>query len=96
MRRFLLFLVIFGAVVLLLRRLSGLFAGGPAREARSDEPARSATRMVRDRVCNTFLPREKALSLVSSGQTHYFCSEECRSRYLAGGSTGGGVARMAV
>jgi YHS domain-containing protein len=38
-------------------------------------------RMVRDRVCNTFLPRERALELEWDGETHYFCSERCRHRF---------------
>lgn len=40
--------------------------------------------MVRDRVCNTFLPRANALAEQAGGQTHYFCSETCRLRFLGG------------
>jgi YHS domain-containing protein len=49
---------------------------GPRRQVRaSDGP------MVRDRVCNTFLPRSRALELQVGGDTHYFCSESCRHRF---------------
>jgi YHS domain-containing protein len=39
-------------------------------------------KMVRDRVCNTFLPRSSAIEVHVGGQTHYFCSEACRRRFL--------------
>jgi YHS domain-containing protein len=39
--------------------------------------------MVRDRICNTYLPKEKALRLESGAEEHFFCSETCRERFLA-------------
>jgi len=38
--------------------------------------------MVRDRVCNTFLPRSRALSLHAGGEEHFFCSDACRAKFL--------------
>jgi len=38
--------------------------------------------MVRDRVCNTFIPESKALRLQIGGEEHFFCSEACRDRFL--------------
>ncbi len=38
--------------------------------------------MVRDRVCNTFLPRARAIAARIDGQEHYFCSEACRVKAL--------------
>jgi YHS domain-containing protein len=46
------------------------------------EPARELGPMVRDRICNTFLPRSRALSLRAGGEDHFFCSEACRSKFL--------------
>jgi len=40
--------------------------------------------MVKDEVCNTYLPREDAIRETSGGVDRYFCSEACRARYLAG------------
>jgi len=39
--------------------------------------------MVRDRVCNTFLPRSRALTERIDADEHYFCSERCRGTFLA-------------
>ena len=36
--------------------------------------------MVRDEVCNTYLPREDALRAVQDGREVFFCSEECRRK----------------
>ena len=39
--------------------------------------------LVRDRVCNTFLPRERALTVVVGGRQEHFCSAACRDRARA-------------
>jgi hypothetical protein len=36
--------------------------------------------LVRDRVCNTFLPRDRALSAIVGGREQHFCSPECRAK----------------
>ena len=48
------------------------------------KPPTSDGAMVRDRVCNTFLPRNRALTASVDGQEHFFCSERCRRRFLDG------------
>jgi len=85
MRRLLLLVALFAAAVLLLRRLAGQFTAPASRRA-ADAGARgkASSELVRDRVCNTFLPRDRALRLDVSGQTHFFCSESCRARFLEG------------
>jgi hypothetical protein len=55
------------------------------------EPQRERARsvdMVRDRVCNTFLPRERAITEIVNGCEMHFCSAACRdrARVLAPGS----------
>ena len=37
--------------------------------------------MVRDRVCNTFLPKSRALTLSVGSEEHFFCSEDCRREF---------------
>lgn len=38
--------------------------------------------MVKDEICNTYVPREEALREVRDGREHFFCSEECRKKFL--------------
>ena len=70
----------------LLRARSG-FAAGP-RPTMRGSPRRGE--MVRDRECNTYLPRESAIALEQAGQTHYFCSEACRRSFLTRGGAASG------
>jgi YHS domain-containing protein len=51
--------------------------GGAAGQARGS----TAVKLVRDPVCGTYVPPRSALSITSSGTTHYFCSEACRAAY---------------
>jgi YHS domain-containing protein len=45
-------------------------------------PAAGDATMVRDRVCNSFLPRSSAIVERIGDEPHYFCSEACRRRFL--------------
>ena len=64
-------------VALFLLRLGlRLFAAARARRA---APA-AGSELVRDRVCNTFVPRDRALFGVIAGRPEPFCSARCRDR----------------
>jgi len=53
------------------------------READAREVASGRSReLVRDRVCNTFLPRDRALTAMVRGQEEHFCSAACRDQAL--------------
>ncbi len=73
--RFLLALLV---VRLVLRALAAVLGPRP-----SPAPPRPAAEMVRDRVCNTFLPRERAIRAVVGGREEHFCSAACHERALA-------------
>lgn len=98
MRRLLAFLILFGALALMLRHLVRM-AFGAVRGQGADSAGRPRREeLVRDRVCNTFLPKEKALQHGAPGGILYFCSENCLERYRssAEGLTGdGGDRRIA-
>jgi uncharacterized protein len=38
--------------------------------------------MVKDNVCNTYLPKEDAIKEIIDGKEYFFCSQECRQKYL--------------
>ena len=52
--------------------------------ARRPRPVVSGTELVRDRVCNTFLPRERALAGEVAGRIEHFGSAACRDRAVGG------------
>jgi hypothetical protein len=80
------FLVILFFVRLVTRSVGQLFgAGGSVR--RSGDARRSssgrAEDLVRDRICNTYVPRTRALAEVIEGREEHFCSEACRDKARA-------------
>lgn len=70
-------------IVLLVVRLGLRFLSGVAAGLREPPPAPASADMVRDLVCNTFLPRERALTARVAGREMHFCSAGCRDRALA-------------
>jgi YHS domain-containing protein len=38
--------------------------------------------MVKDEVCSTYLPQEDAIKEKIDGGMHYFCSKNCRDKFL--------------
>lgn len=38
--------------------------------------------MVKDKICNTYLPKEDAIKEVYEGKEYFFCSKECRQKFL--------------
>jgi len=83
---FLYFLVILYLVRLVSRSLGRLFGTG-SDVRRSGHGARTSggrsEDLVHDRICNTHVPRSRALAEVVGGREEHFCSEACRDRARA-------------
>lgn len=84
MIRFLALLVIAGLLFLVLRAsvhafLAGLRGGGPGGSTRRPP----LDELVKDPVCETYIPRRKAIARGSGAATRYFCSAACADRYAA-------------
>ena len=72
-------------LVLLLVRLVGRFVAAAIRGYRGEAPRLETDELVRDRVCNTFLPRARAVLATIDGREEPFCSTACRDRALSAG-----------
>ena len=69
-------LLVARAITMLLR---GVLVGSgvsPDRRAK-----RTPVKLARDPVCGTHVAPRSALSLTAGGTTHFFCSDECRSKF---------------
>jgi len=68
--------VAYSMFLMLVRQLTGKRPSAPPKEKtpRGEE-------MVKDPQCGTYLPRSDALTRQVKGETLYFCSEECRTKY---------------
>lgn len=77
-------LAIVGLLVFLLVRasvrsfLTGLRGGGLPAGRR----ATSRDELVKDPVCETYIPRRKAIARGSGENTRYFCSASCADRFV--------------
>jgi uncharacterized protein len=38
--------------------------------------------MVKDEACDTYIPKEEALREVVDGKEYFFCSQDCRKKFL--------------
>ena len=55
--------------------------GGTSRAPRTRQTP--SVKLVRDPVCGTYVAPDGAYTLTARGQTHHFCSDECRLRFRA-------------
>jgi hypothetical protein len=86
-RWFLGFLALLLLIRLVLRFLLGLLQGlaepAGARAAGGPRGGRrevSSVSLVRDPVCNTYIPRDGAVTALVGRETRYYCSEACRAK----------------
>ncbi len=76
--RFVFFLVAAYVLYLFLRLLLS-----PRRPSgRSARRPQTSGIMVKDETCNTYLSREEAILERTEGKDYYFCSQECRRKFL--------------
>jgi YHS domain-containing protein len=76
--RFIFYLFIAYVIYLFLRLLLAP-RRPPRRPANRPQPSGV---MVKDETCNTYLPREEAILEKVEGKEYYFCSQECRKKFL--------------
>lgn len=77
-------IVLVGILLLLVawafwRMVDAVIAGLGGLPRKSGSPP--AVKLARDPVCGTWTAPRDALSLTVRGETHYFCSEECRQAF---------------
>jgi uncharacterized protein len=81
---FLMRILAFLGVLWMLRRILGLFLGKAVRPARPDPGRTAPTNTVKDPVCGMYMDPRLAFPLQHKGEEVFFCSEECRQKYLNG------------
>jgi uncharacterized protein len=55
----------------------------PGSKTTTDSERQIDDFMVKDPVCEVYFPKRSGVSLNIDGQTIYFCSEECKNKYLS-------------
>ena len=80
MRLIVLFLVGMTAYIL-IRGLIQTLMGGHQRKQRPDPGRFQGAEMVQDPVCESYIPKEGALSERILGDTYFFCSPQCARQF---------------
>jgi len=76
-------IVLYGFLIYLAYLLYRFFkALSRVKKIRSNQSRPSSRKMVKDEHCNTYLPQEDALREVIEGKEYYFCSKECRQKFI--------------
>jgi hypothetical protein len=68
---------------LLLLRLAFRFVANVIKGLQEPPRPEAPASLVRDRICNTFLPRDRAIEAVVTGKLEHFCSVACRDQAMA-------------
>ena len=76
------FVFILVLVRIVARWLAGAFGSRQARRPAPTPAAQPLEELVRDRICNTFVPRSRAVLAVVGGHEELFCSTACRDKAL--------------
>jgi uncharacterized protein len=80
--------------VWLFRRLLSSLLGGSKKSQPSENPVNASNQMVKDPVCGMYMDSRLAVRLENRRENYYFCSEECKEKYLSnpGGTSAAGAA----
>jgi YHS domain-containing protein len=80
MIRFVLYFLIFLIIFRLLKSVIQALVT-PPKPAQDAGGGRPLAELQKDPVCGTYVAAAASVTSVVGGQTIYFCSEECRSKY---------------
>jgi YHS domain-containing protein len=78
-----------------IRRMMNFFLGASKRNQAKDQSTGDSKHMVKDPVCGMYMDCRLAVRLDRKSEEFYFCSEECKQKYL-NDPTGSGTAEPAA
>ena len=75
-------IIFYGLIALIIYQLLSFFQR-ISRLGRSPQPPKQVSgMMVKDEICDTYLPKEDAIKEIYQGKEFFFCSKECRQKFL--------------
>ncbi|MBP7794261.1 MAG: YHS domain-containing protein [Candidatus Saccharicenans sp.] len=72
--------ILFYIIYRIVRFFQRLGQTSPQKYQKRTQPGSKV--MVKDEICNTYIPEDEALKEVKGGHTYYFCSEACRQKFI--------------
>lgn len=86
MRFFIRVLVVFAIVMAAISALRGMFRTASQPSSEKDSQVKSTGKLMKDPVCGTYVTPDDSPAVTSGSETFYFCSEDCRDKFLATGT----------
>ena len=75
-------IILYGFLIYLVYLLYCFFKALSRVKKTQSNPSRHSGMMVKDEHCNTYLPQEDAIKEVIGDKEYYFCSNECRQKFI--------------
>lgn len=76
-------IIFYALLIYVILKLFRLFQKPTSPGRRSVEnQARSQGIMVKDEICDVYLPKDEAIKTIFQGKEYYFCSEKCKQKFL--------------
>jgi len=75
-------LLFYGLLIYLIYKILRFFQSPGKNRRNVSAPKKKSGLMVKDKMCNTYLPKENAIREVHKGKEYFFCSDECRRKFL--------------
>jgi uncharacterized protein len=75
-------IILYGFLIYLVYLLYRFFKALSSVKKTHSSQKRLSGLMVKDEHCNTYLPQEDAVKEVIDGKEYYFCSNECRQKFI--------------
>lgn len=75
-------IILYGFLIYLVYLLYRFFKALNKAKRIQSRQSRLSGIMVKDEYCNTYLPKEDAIKEVIEGKEYYFCSKECRQKFI--------------
>ncbi len=82
MLSFVLRILLLAFVIWLVRRFLAFIMGSANKPNRKNAPRGAANYMVKDPVCGMYMDSRLAVRLERGKEATYFCSEECKNKFL--------------
>jgi uncharacterized protein len=75
-------IILYALLAYIVFKFIRLYQNIRQRSTAPRRPKKHSGLMVKDDICNTYLPREEAIKEIMEGKEYFFCSKECRVKFL--------------
>lgn len=75
-------IILYGLLVYIVYKFIRIYQKLGQKDNAHRQARKSSGHMVKDEICNTYLPQEDSIKAIHQGKEYYFCSQECRQKFL--------------